>query len=128
MHEGGGRWVGSNKLVELKKKKKKMAKMVDCISIKSLKARWPGSGPQPLETRSPYSNRGWKRDILRQLGSPNPLVGAEGSQECEKNCGETQAAPSTIRPQGLVWSEMTVYQSEYSHLPLGVQHIRKLRC
>ena len=22
MHEGGGRWVGSNKLVELKKKKK----------------------------------------------------------------------------------------------------------
>ena len=23
MHEGGGRWVGSNKLVELKKKKKK---------------------------------------------------------------------------------------------------------
>ena len=24
MHEGGGRWVGSNKLVELKKKKKKM--------------------------------------------------------------------------------------------------------
>ena len=25
MHEGGGRWVGSNKLVELKKKKKKAA-------------------------------------------------------------------------------------------------------
>ena len=24
MHEGGGRWVGSNKLVELKKKKKKL--------------------------------------------------------------------------------------------------------
>ena len=24
MHEGGGRWVGSNKLVELKKKKKKI--------------------------------------------------------------------------------------------------------
>ena len=24
MHEGGGRWVGSNKLVELKKKKKLM--------------------------------------------------------------------------------------------------------
>ena len=23
MHEGGGRWVGSNKLVELKKKKRK---------------------------------------------------------------------------------------------------------
>ena len=23
MHEGGGRWVGSNKLVELKKKKKR---------------------------------------------------------------------------------------------------------
>ena len=23
MHEGGGRWVGSNKLVELKRKKKK---------------------------------------------------------------------------------------------------------
>ena len=23
MHEGGGRWVGSNKVVELKKKKKK---------------------------------------------------------------------------------------------------------
>ena len=25
MHEGGGRWVGSNKVVELKKKKKKEA-------------------------------------------------------------------------------------------------------
>ena len=25
MHEGGGRWVGSNKLVELKKKKKNLA-------------------------------------------------------------------------------------------------------
>ena len=25
MHEGGGRWVGSNKVVELKKKKKKIS-------------------------------------------------------------------------------------------------------
>ena len=34
MHEGGGRWVGSNKLVELKKKKKKRYKsFVDFIYI-----------------------------------------------------------------------------------------------
>ena len=28
MHEGGGRWVGSNKVVELKKKKKELASIV----------------------------------------------------------------------------------------------------
>ena len=28
MHEGGGRWVGSNKLVELKKKKKKRMNLI----------------------------------------------------------------------------------------------------
>ena len=28
MHEGGGRWVGSNKVVELKKKKKKRTYVV----------------------------------------------------------------------------------------------------
>ena len=28
MHEGGGRWVGSNKLVELKKKKSKGGKPI----------------------------------------------------------------------------------------------------
>ena len=27
VHEGGGRWVGSNKLVELKKKKKKRSQL-----------------------------------------------------------------------------------------------------
>ena len=30
MHEGGGRWVGSNKVVELKKKKEK--KDIRCVS------------------------------------------------------------------------------------------------
>lgn len=63
-------------------------------------------------------------------GESQPFVGGErGSQGREKNWGETQAAPSTIRPQELVWSEMDcLYQSEYSHRPLGVQHIRKLGC
>ena len=28
MHEGGGRWVGSNKMVELKKKKKGKKKAI----------------------------------------------------------------------------------------------------
>ena len=36
MHaEGGGRWVGSNKLVELKKKKKKKKKMRFVLSMKA---------------------------------------------------------------------------------------------
>ena len=36
MHEGGGRWVGSNKLVELKKKKESTCNVGD-----------PGSVPSP---------------------------------------------------------------------------------
>ena len=33
MHRGGGRWVGSNKLVELKKKKKKERKKMEVIKL-----------------------------------------------------------------------------------------------
>ena len=42
MHEGGGRWVGSNKVVELKKKKKEKAEGPEIklpISVGSLKKR-----------------------------------------------------------------------------------------
>ena len=43
MHEGGGRWVGSNKVVELKKKKKILIPGPYFRMIKS-ESQWGGSG------------------------------------------------------------------------------------
>ena len=39
MHEGGGRWVGSNKLVELKKNKKQTKKPLLRLSTKMLEKK-----------------------------------------------------------------------------------------
>ena len=40
MHEGGGRWVGSNKVVELKKKKKELETFVLASATKASKRRY----------------------------------------------------------------------------------------
>ena len=39
MHAGGGRWVGSNKLVELKKKKENVQGFPDGSVVKNLPAK-----------------------------------------------------------------------------------------
>ena len=58
MHEGGGRWVGSNKLVELKKKKKALAG-------NSLTVQWLGLCTSTAEGTSLFLGQGTK--ILHAL-------------------------------------------------------------
>ena len=68
MHEGGGRWVGSNKLVELKKKKKENVQgFPDGSVVKNLpaKAGDTSSIPGPRGYHMPQGNK--------PVGHPQPL-------------------------------------------------------
>ena len=54
MHEGGGRWVGSNKLIELKKPKNKQTKPSIEAFYKDAREEKRGVGAQHLEWAEPY--------------------------------------------------------------------------
>ena len=44
MHEGGGRWVGSNKVVELKKKNSSLIVFLSVLMVRSLRSGYQHSG------------------------------------------------------------------------------------
>ena len=54
VHEGGGRWVGSNKLIELKKPKNKQTKPSTEAFYKDAREEKRGVGAQHLEWAEPY--------------------------------------------------------------------------